>query len=174
MVLLPPLGALRFHLVLQTPKLRDFPQPEDPYPDRLTGPIWYRASAMREPFERPLRLPRLRPYMPAPEESATFRPNPERDGAIRETARRVIDEHGDRSGSSSSSTTPPSTETSNALPGRRTSRPGTGAAAIRPSPAGSPGLRIREARGPDRPLDPDRSRHRRNFDPRSTAEWPWR
>jgi len=49
---------------------------------------------MRELFERPLRLPRLRPYVPAPEDPRIFWFNSERDGIIRETVRRVVARHG--------------------------------------------------------------------------------
>jgi len=44
-------------------------------------------------LERPLRLPRLRPYVPAPEDPKIFWFNSERDGIIRETVRRTVERH---------------------------------------------------------------------------------
>jgi glycerol-3-phosphate O-acyltransferase len=52
---------------------------------------------MRFLSEKPLRLPRLRPYTPRPDDPAIFWFNSERDDIVREVAERVADRHsGDR------------------------------------------------------------------------------
>lgn len=49
---------------------------------------------MAKLFERPMRLPRLRPYVPEPEDPAIFWFNSERDDIVREVVRRLDEQHG--------------------------------------------------------------------------------
>ena len=44
-------------------------------------------------FKRPMRLPRLRPYVPEPDDPAIFWFNSERDDIIREVARRMVERY---------------------------------------------------------------------------------
>ncbi len=48
---------------------------------------------MKQLFSKPIRLPRLRPYVPSPGDPAIFWFNGERDDIVREVARRVVDRH---------------------------------------------------------------------------------
>lgn len=50
-------------------------------------------------LEKPLRLPRLRPYVPEPDDPAIFWFNSERDDIIREVARRLVDRYAKDRGS---------------------------------------------------------------------------
>lgn len=48
---------------------------------------------MKRFLQKPIRLPRLRPYVPAPGDPAIFWFNGERDDIVREVARRVVERH---------------------------------------------------------------------------------
>lgn len=49
---------------------------------------------MRELLTKPIRLPRLKPYVPEPDDPAIFWFNSERDDIIREVVRRIVDRYG--------------------------------------------------------------------------------
>src|SRR5690606_9031039 len=49
---------------------------------------------MRDLLTKPMRLPRLKPYVPEPDDPAIFWFNSERDDIIREVVRRIADRYG--------------------------------------------------------------------------------